>query len=122
MISKKLLFVACLSLSLNCAGASLLEKQQEFSLMLANLIQYAYSEGYSITFGECHRWHTEHGHPKSLHKQRLACDLNLFKGSKYLKTYEKHLFLGLYWEYLGGSWGGRFDDPNHYSMAFGGMK
>lgn len=120
MTNKTLLFVALLSLSLNCAGASLLEKQQQFSLMVAKLVQYAYSQGYSITMGECHRWRkTIKG---SLHHKKLACDLNLFNESKYLTKYGDHLSLGLYWESLGGSWGGRFGDPNHYSIAHGGMK
>ena len=30
--------------------------------------------------------------------------------------------LGEYWESIGGSWGGRFNDGNHYSLEHNGVK
>ena len=83
----------------------------------------AYELGYEITFGEAFRLPTAtHGHPKSLHKVRLAVDLNLFKDGNYLTDSEDHRPLGEYWEYIGGAWGGRFGDGNHYSLEHEGRK
>ena len=107
------------------------EKQRHLPLMLVELIRYAYSAGYQITFGDAYRdprLHGEigvkkgYGHSKSAHKQRLAIDLNLFKDGVYLTSTEAHQPLGEYWEHLGGSWGGRFNDGNHYSIEHGGVK
>lgn len=110
---------------------TLLQKQQEFVLMISQLIQFAYQNGYRLSVGDAYRdprLHGEigvkkgYGHPKSAHKQRLAMDLNLFKDGKYLDKTEDHRFLGEYWESLGGAWGGRFEDGNHYSLEWNGMK
>lgn len=107
------------------------QKQRMFALMVAELIQHAYSLGYEVTFGDAYRdprVHGEVGHKKSyssansVHKQRLAIDLNLFKNGKYLTATEDHLELGEFWESLGGSWGGRFNDGNHYSIEHNGRK
>lgn len=103
--------------------ASLRKKQSKFAVMVARLIIYAESLGYEVTFGEAYRhpaatW----GHQKSLHKSRLAVDLNLFKGGVYLANSEDHKPLGEYWEAMGGSWGGRFNDGNHYSLEHNGMR
>lgn len=110
---------------------TLLQKQQEFVLMISQLIQFAYQNGYRLTVGDAYRDPRLHGdvgvkkgygHPKSAHKQRLAIDLNLFKDGKYLDKTEDHKVLGEYWESLGGSWGGRFEDGNHYSLEWNGIK
>jgi hypothetical protein len=60
----------------------------------------------------------------SLHRIRLAVDLNLFKDGKYLKDTDDHQELGEYWESIGGFWGGRFRnaDGNHYSLEHNGMR
>lgn len=58
----------------------------------------------------------------SLHELQLAIDLNLFRNGVYLSKTEDHKPLGLYWESLGGTWGGRFGDGNHYSVSHGGRK
>lgn len=91
--------------------------------MLALLILHAEMLGYKITLGEAYRDdRVQHGHAKSLHRQRLAIDVNLFLRGKFLQDTDDHEPLGLYWESIGGTWGGRFDDGNHYSLAHGGMK
>lgn len=33
-----------------------------------------------------------------------------------------HKLLGEYWESIGGTWGGRFNDGNHYSLEHNGVK
>ena len=99
---------------------SLRRKQSLFALLVALLIQRAYESGYEITFGDA--WAHDGHMDNSLHYIRLAIDLNLFKDGKYLTSAEAHSKLGVYWESLGGSWGGRFGDANHYSLEYGGRK
>lgn len=102
---------------------SLGNEQRRFTRMVADLIIYAYDQGYGLTFGDAYRApRVKYGHKKSLHRKRLAIDLNLFKDGDYLRTTTDHEPLGLYWESIGGTWGGRFDDGNHYSLEYGGMK
>jgi len=108
---------------------TLREKQSRFMRMVGLLIAFAYEHGYELTGGDLWSspfYRTESGgnvHKKnSLHYDRLAIDLNVFKDGVYLAKTEEHAPLGEYWESLGGSWGGRFNDGNHYSLADGGRK
>lgn len=107
------------------------QKQRRFTRMLADLIRFAYDNGYELTVGDAYRdprLHGEmgvkkgYGHASSNHKQRLAMDFNLFKDGKFLTGTEDHRPLGEYWESIGGSWGGRFNDGNHYSIEHNGVK
>jgi len=108
------------------------EKQRQFTLLVCQLIHWAYDHGYELTFGEAYRTpeqaalnaKTGAGISNSLHTKRLAIDLNLFKDGQWLQKSEDHLPLGEYWETLGGTWGGRFSKPdgNHYSMEHEGVK
>jgi hypothetical protein len=110
---------------------SLGDKQRRFTRMVADLIIWAYDNGYELTVGDAYRDPRLHnilgvpggyGHPYSNHKLRLAIDFNLFKEDKYLQATSDHLPLGEYWESLGGAWGGRFRDGNHYSLEHEGRK
>lgn len=109
---------------------SLGEKQRRFTRMIADLIVYAYKNGYELTWGEAYRTPEQAainaqkgtGITNSLHCDRLAVDFNLFKDGKYLTSTEDHLPLGEFWESIGGTWGGRFNDGNHYSLAHNGRK
>ncbi len=96
------------------------EKQRKFTLMIGKLIIHAYKMGYELTFGDAYA--TDGHMNNSLHYSRLAVDFNLFKDGEYLTATEDHLLLGIYWEGLGGSWGGRFKDGNHYSLEHDGRK
>ena len=107
-------------LAVAIAALPLGKKQRLFVSMVADLIQFAYSQGYELTFGDAMA--TAGHRANSLHYIRLAIDLNLFKDGKYLTTTEAHTPLGEYWESKGGSWGGRFNDGNHYSLAHEGKK
>ena len=101
-------------------GESLRHKQSRFVRMVALLIIEAHRLGYELTFGDAY---ATTGHMRnSLHYQRLAIDLNLFRDGEYLVTTEDHLPLGEYWESIGGAWGGRFEDGNHYSLSHQGRK
>lgn len=107
------------------------EKQRDFPRMIADLILWAYSQGYQVTFGDAYRDPRLHGivgekkgygAARSCHKMRLAVDLNLFKDGRYLSLTEDHRPLGEKWESMGGTWGGRFEDGNHYSLEWEGSK
>lgn len=100
------------------------ELQEEFALKLAKLIIYINESGYQVRLGHVMRCpDCSVGNRNSLHKLKLAADINLFKDGKYLVTSEEHLHFGNYWEReLGGSWGGRFGDGNHYSLSYNGMR
>ena len=107
------------------------QKQRNFTMMVSLLIQYAYEQGYELTLGDAYRDPRVHGavgskesysSSQSLHKSRLAIDFNLFKDGEYLTSTEDHKPLGEFWESIGGTWGGRFNDGNHYSMEHQGRK
>ncbi len=112
--------------------SKLLNAQQKFTRMVGQLILWAYDQGYQLTFAEAYRTPEQaalnaksgKGISKSLHTQRLAIDLNLFRDGVFLSGSDDHLPLGEYWESIGGTWGGRFKRPdgNHYSLAYGGVK
>lgn len=96
---------------------TLRQKQSKFAKMIPLLILFAYEKGYEITLGDA--W-ARTGHCKgSFHYKRLAQDLNLFKNGRYLRSTKSHEPLGLFWESIGGTWGGRFSrkDGNHYSLG-----
>ena len=101
---------------------TLRQKQSKFVRMIADLIVFAYNNGYELTWGDAYV-STRTGHMKgSLHYDGLAVDLNVFKGGEYLLVGEEFTILGEYWESIGGTWGGRFEDGNHFSLAHGGRK
>lgn len=115
------------------------QKQRLFTRLIAKLIDYAYTQGYELTFGDAYRdprVHGELGVKKSyssggsVHKERLAVDFNLFIDGKYQESSEAHRKLGEYWKSLDPEcrWGGDFKDSsgrpapdgNHYSMSHNG--
>lgn len=107
------------------------QKQRRFTRMIGLLIEFAYQQGYELTFGDAYRDTRVHGDvgvkksyssANSVHKSRLAVDFNLFKNGVYLTSTEDHQELGEFWESIGGTWGGRFNDGNHYSLEHQGRK
>jgi hypothetical protein len=113
------------------ARESLLQKQMRFMRMKVKLYQFAWDNGYEITQGDGFRdprvfgkqgERKGYGETNSLHKIRLAEDINLFKGGKFLQDTSDHKLLGEFWESIGGTWGGRFNDGNHYSLEHEGNK
>ena len=110
---------------------SLQDKQWRFVKLICKLVAKADELGYELTYGDAYRDPRLHGamgeklgygHRKSGHKIRLAVDFNLFKNGDYLPTTEHYTPLGEYWESLGGTWGGRFGDGNHFSLEHEGVK
>jgi hypothetical protein len=100
------------------ADSELLTKQKQFSKMLGLLIHWAYEHGYELTFQPEHEKHIKN----SLHYIGLAKDLNLFVNGKYMKDTESYRAMGEFWESIGGDWGGRFGDGNHFSIRHNGVK
>ena len=108
------------------------EKQRLFTRLVGKLIEYAYSIGYELTFGDAYRSPEQarqnaqlgKGIVSSLHCERLAIDLNLFINGEYKTQTEDYRKLGEFWEALGADcrWGGRFSRPdgNHFSITHGG--
>lgn len=114
---------------------TLREKQSKFVKLVARLIDRATDLGYELTFAEAYRTPEQAalnaasgaGIKNSLHTQRLAIDLNLFKDGVFLSSGDAHRPLGEYWESLSTPdytccWGGRFKDGNHYSISHGERK
>lgn len=114
---------------------NLREKQSIFANLVAKLIFQAQDMGYQVTLGEALRSPEEaarlaklgKGTKNSLHIQKLAIDLNLFKDGEYLDSTEDHQRLGEWWEGqsfadIKCAWGGRFGDGNHYSIEHAGKK
>ena len=96
------------------------QKQRLFAVKIAELIIWIYDQGCAVTLGDA--W-AKTGHmANSCHYIRLALDLNLFRDGKYLTETEDHRFAGEKWESMGGSWGGRYQDGNHYSLEHEGRK
>ncbi len=110
---------------------TLSQKQRRFTKLVAEFITKVYALGYEITLGDAFRDPRLHGqigvkagygHAKSCHKLRLAIDLNLWKNGAYLTRTEDYTEVGKLWESMGGTWGGRFEDGNHFSFEHEGMK
>lgn len=112
---------------------SLSGKQRAFTQCVGELIEFAYSEGYELTFGDAFRDKRVFGEfgekvsyaaSKSVHKLRLAVDFNLFIEGKYISDgrHPAFLILGEKWESLNkdARWGGRFNDANHFSFEHWG--
>ena len=99
---------------------SLRKDQSFFVEAIGKLIVWAYEQGYELTFGDTYPGKFQHSEV-SFHKKGLAIDLNLFRDGRYLMTTEDHAPLGRYFESLHpkASWGGRWDDGNHYSWGEG---
>lgn len=108
--------------------------QEEFAQSVARLIQQASKLGYGVTFGEAYRTPEQaklnaasgSGIANSLHTERLAIDLNLFKDGAYITDGQGHRDLGAWWKTLGPRYrfGGDFKraDWNHYSISPDGVR
>lgn len=105
------------------------QKQQKFSELLAQLIVWAYLNGYKISMGEVLRTEEQQdiyiktGKTKtknSFHLKCLAADLSLWKDDVYLTKTLDYKPLGDYWKSLdpecvwGGDWGW---DGGHFQFT-----
>jgi hypothetical protein len=113
---------------------TLRQKQSRFALCVALLIQKADAMGYDVTLGEAWRtpeqakWNAAQGigTVSSLHIERLAIDINLFKDGRHITDGEGHTELGRWWKTLAPDHrhGGDFakKDHNHYSLSSDGKR
>jgi hypothetical protein len=111
---------------------SLSALQQQFAQDAALLIQQSQAMGYEVTLGEAWRtpqqaaWDAAHGTGivHSLHIERLAIDLNFFKGGAYISDGSLLSDIGAWWKSLSPDhyWGGDFHDGNHFSLSPDGGK
>jgi hypothetical protein len=107
------------------------EKQELFSLLMAEHVLWLYEQGYSVRSGD---YFASTGHRAgSNHYIKLAADLNLFKNGVYMSETMQHLESGEKWESRHElcRWGGNWDndshpgepgedDGNHYSLIHNG--
>ena len=113
------------------------DKQRLFTHYVGSLIIWLYDHGYEATLGDAYRSPEQaalnakpdangvvKGIRNSLHCERLAIDLNLFKDGIYLTGTESYRPMGEFWESLHplARWGGRFGDGNHFSFEHMGKK
>ena len=109
------------------------DKQKAFVRMLADLVVFAYEEGFMLTLGDGYRdprVHGEFGHKKgpysaakSVHKIKLAQDYNLFIDGEWIQSsdHEAWNVLHDYWESRGGA--KRVpNDANHFSLEHWGCR
>ena len=109
--------------------------QRKFPPLVALLIQWIYNQpGMEVTFGEAWRtpeqakWNQEHGSgiANSLHCDRLAIDLNLFKDGVYQTDPESYKPLADYWLTLDPDAAAGYyftsKDADHFSLAWQGTK
>ena len=98
---------------------SLVAEQAAFLLDMGKLVQYATSQGWTVTGGELARTveqqqiHVNDGRIKtmnSIHLKRCAIDLNFFKNGQLVWDKTQLAPIGAYWESLHpkNRWGGNF--------------
>lgn len=116
---------------------SLLDKQNEFVKTLVRFFTWLDINGYEISLGEAYRplWVAKQyaamgqGIEHSLHTDRLAIDIQLFRRGVWLQTFEDTRDAGTFWESLSTPglqfcWGGFFTPPDtvHFSLSNEGRK
>lgn len=111
------------------------QRQELFMELLGQLLVWLYANGYKVRGGELLRDPriakmndaNGVGISNSLHIDKLAIDLNIFKNGRWLSTTEEHAPIGAKWKTLHAlcAWGGDFKPPtkpdgNHYSVRYAG--
>lgn len=115
---------------------TLVEKQQQFSSLVADLIVALESKGFLITLGEawrspetCALYEAEgKGIKNSNHMRRLGIDLNLWWNGKLCESIEDYKMAGEIWKAFSCAqyqcaWGGDFvrTDAYHFSIVHDGV-
>ena len=106
------------------------DKQFIFARNFAKLVSYAFSIGITLTLGETWRppemqkiyYETDRAKTKTskFHGRKLAGDIWIILKGKFKEDFKTYLPLGLFWEKLGGTWGGRWKkpfDPFHFQYG-----
>lgn len=100
---------------------NLKESRILFTSLIIKLIGYMIEKGFKPCVGKDGLKHMKN----SLHYEGLAMDIDLYdECGCYLSDTASHKQFGEFWESLNPlcSWGGHFNDGNHYSIKFGGRK
>lgn len=96
------------------------DKRKQFTKYVARLITFMVQQGYQPMIGRDGLKHMN----GSLHFEGLAVDIDLCDSKGvYIKTTQPKIF-GDFWKALDPNctWGGDFNDSNHYSVTYGGKK
>lgn len=113
---------------------TLREQQSLFVKLMVEFIEWVYAQGYELTFGETWRSPQEAeiqaqsgaGIRHTLHTERLAIDLNLFKNGVLLSEKADYQPLGDKWKSMHplARWGGDFRrvDADHFSLEWQGVE
>lgn len=114
--------------------SELRELQSIHVKLTAQLIDWAYANGYELTWGQTLRMPVEAqaneasgaGISNSLHLIKLAVDLSLFRDGNLLSGVSDYKPLGDFWKTLHplARWGGDFSKPDadHFSLEYQGVK
>lgn len=99
-----------------------LKDQKLFTQLVAMYIRALYTRGYEVTFGDAYRDpRCPYGSARTMHRRRLALDLNLFKDGEYIRDVEGWREAGELWETMHerAEWGGRWSngDANHIQLT-----
>jgi hypothetical protein len=110
------------------------EKQEKFAVALAKLILWLDERGYRVRVGDVHRARSvfgefgvkkagSYGAAKSVHKLKLAADLNIFYEGEWLNKGNEGIWIEAheYWMTLGGAEAVP-NDPNHFSFEHWGCR
>lgn len=114
---------------------TLLQKQIAFTRLIPRLIDHCFEKGFEVVLGEAYRPQVTAdayaaqgiGIKNSLHRDKLAIDISLFKDGQLLTSTASYEPIGVFWESLGTlecptKWGGRFNDGNHFSVSWQGRR
>lgn len=116
----------------NITPKTLGQHQRLFMYYCGKLINHLHMLGYEATWGEALRppitaaayAKSGIGIKNSLHCEKLAIDINLFRNGRYLQSTAAHAGLGAWWKKQHPllRWGGDFKkkDGNHYSITYKG--
>jgi hypothetical protein len=112
------------------------QKRQLFTRLLAELVVWAFAQGYALSLSEGYvRDSIDKPAEDSPHRRDgghfkgLAQDLNLFVAGEWAHDESRPEWraawraLGEHWEHQHSlcRWGGRWGDPNHFSLEDGGV-